>query len=237
MAITKFLARDLTIGIGGVAGLLVAVTTGAITSVFGTGIISTVNPHGLQVGQRIQFATLTGGTGLTALTNYWVISTPSLTTFTVSVTQGGAIAAQTTNITVATLTAEGSGYTQINGLTTLTHSPSSTDADTTDFNSNGFEEHMKAARGTTWQMDGHTLEDIGTGARDPGQLLCEQLGQQVGPLSIGAFRITSPGGNAVEFNGSIDVTLGGGANNDAATWKATIKVTGQPTFLQSPALT
>jgi hypothetical protein len=60
-------------------------------------IVTTDTAHGLSVGDRITFPTLTGGTGLTAVTGvYFVKTVPSTTTFTLSATLGGA----TLNITV-----------------------------------------------------------------------------------------------------------------------------------------
>lgn len=117
-------------------------------------------------------------------------------------------------------------YTPIKGLNTLTHSPSSSDAETTDFDSAGRAEHMKAERGDEWTLAGFTLEDVLTGVRDPGQELVEQLAQAIGIGSLGSFRITSPGGNTITFDASAEVTLAGGGNNDAAAWQAVIKVSG-----------
>jgi hypothetical protein len=124
----------------------------------------------------------------------------------------------------------GGGYVEIHGLNTLTHSPSSSDAETTDFDSDGRAEHMKAERGDTWTLAGFTLEDVLTGDRDPGQAAVEALAQEVGLDSLGAFRITSPGGNTLDFQASAEVTLAGGGNNDAAAWQCVIRVSGPITF-------
>lgn len=121
-------------------------------------------------------------------------------------------------------------WTGIGGLNTLTHSPSSSDADTTDFDSNGREEHMKAARGDSWTLAGFHLEDVAAGTRDPGQAAVETLGQALGITSLGQFRITSPGGNTITFMASAEVTLHGGGNNDAASWQAALKVSGAVTY-------
>ncbi len=124
----------------------------------------------------------------------------------------------------------GSDFVEVKGLHSLTHSPSSTDADTSDFESQGHDEHLKAARGDTWTITGFTLEDVVTGDRDPGQAACEALAQLVGPAAMGVYRITSPGGNTITFTASIEVTLAGGATNDAAAWNATVKTSGAMEF-------
>jgi len=51
---------------------------------------------------------------------------------------------------------DGSGDTwvEVKGLHSLTHAPNSTDADTTDFQSEGHDEHLKASRGDTWTISG-----------------------------------------------------------------------------------
>src|SRR6185369_4091947 len=99
----------------------------------------------------------------------------------------------------------GGGYIPVKGLNTLTHSPSSTDAETTDFDSEGHSEHMKAERGDSWTLAGFTLEDVLTGTRDPGQAAVESLAKELGLGSLGAFRITSPGGNKLDFSASAEV--------------------------------
>jgi len=124
----------------------------------------------------------------------------------------------------------GGGFVEVKGLHSLTHSPNSTDADTSDFESAGHDEHLKAARGDTWTITGFTLEDVLTGDRDPGQAACEALAQLVGPEAMGTFRITSPGGNTITFTASVEVTLAGGATNDAAAWNATVKTSGAMIF-------
>lgn len=121
-------------------------------------------------------------------------------------------------------------YTAIKGLNSLTHSPSSTDAETTDFDSAGHSEHMKAERGDSWTLAGFHLEDVSTGTRDPGQAAVEALAELMGNSSLGTFRITSPGGNTITFDASAEVTLAGGGNNDAASWQAVIRVSGETVF-------
>ena len=63
----------------------------SITGVAATDVI-TATAHGFAVGDRVLFPTLTGGSGLTAATvAYYVITVPSVNTFTVSATPGGAV--------------------------------------------------------------------------------------------------------------------------------------------------
>jgi hypothetical protein len=119
----------------------------------------------------------------------------------------------------------------IGGLNTLSHAPALARADTTTFDSNGFDEHLPASRGLTWTLAGYTLEDVETGERDPGQVAVEDLGKLVGPAGLEYFKVTSPGGNVVIFQASAEVTLAGGGHNDAATWQAVVTATGEPTFI------
>jgi hypothetical protein len=124
----------------------------------------------------------------------------------------------------------GGGYIPIKGLNSITHSPTSTDAETSDFNSEGRSEHLKAERGDSWTCAGFTLEDVLTGERDPGQARVEAVAQIVGPLALVPFRLTSPGGNTIEFVGSVEVTLSGGGTNDASQWQAVVRASGKITF-------
>ncbi len=59
--------------------------------------------HGFAIDQEIEFATLTGGTGLTALTSYFVVATSfAANTFRVAATRGGAAIDFSTDITAGT---------------------------------------------------------------------------------------------------------------------------------------
>ena len=61
-----------------------------VTVAAATDIITSAAAHGLSVGDKLQFTTTdTLPAGLSLLTNYYVISTPSATTFKVSATPGG----------------------------------------------------------------------------------------------------------------------------------------------------
>jgi hypothetical protein len=65
--------------------------------------IDTTASHGLAVNDRVEFPTLTGGTGLSANTPYWVSAVPGATEFQVSTTRGGSAVNFSTNITAGTL--------------------------------------------------------------------------------------------------------------------------------------
>lgn len=120
--------------------------------------------------------------------------------------------------------------TNIGGLNSLTHAPSTSRADTSSFDSNGRDEHLVASRGETWTLAGFTLEDVGDGSRDPGQEAVEALGKLVGPAGLGYFTVTSPGGNTIRFQASVEVTLAGGGHNDAAAWQAVLQINGEPVY-------
>ena len=76
-------------------------------------------------------------------------------------------------------------WTAIGGLNSLTPSPSTNRADTTDFDSNGVAEHLVMERGLEFTIAGHHLEDALTGDRDPGQAAVETLARAVGLAATG----------------------------------------------------
>lgn len=67
-----------------------------------TGDIVTVPKHGAIAGDTVKFTTITGTTGITAGTTYYVKDVLSADTFTIAATAGGAVIALTTNGTAAT---------------------------------------------------------------------------------------------------------------------------------------
>lgn len=125
-------------------------------------------------------------------------------------------------------------WTQIKGLNSSSHSDASSDADTTGFDSDGANEHMVAERGESWTLAGHKLIDSATGDLDPGQEAVEDLATEVGPDSLGFFKIEYPGGATEIFKASAKVTKPGGGHNDTATWQAVLRVSGVPTFTPAP---
>lgn len=83
------------------------------------GDIVTVPKHGLVAGDTVVFGTITGTTGITASTTYYVKDVLGADTFTIAATAGGAILPLTTNGTAASATfvaKQGTTYT-IGGLT------------------------------------------------------------------------------------------------------------------------
>lgn len=66
--------------------------------------VTTSDPHGYVVNDRVNFPALTGGTGLTASTGYYYVKeVPSPTTFKVSATRGGAVLNITVDATAGTV--------------------------------------------------------------------------------------------------------------------------------------
>lgn len=118
-------------------------------------------------------------------------------------------------------------FIKIGGLTQLGFSGDKTDADTTDFDSDGAEEHIVASRSKSVTFEGHYLEDPVNGARDVGQEAVEEIGELTGEESLGDFRLTSPAGTVRTFRGSVNVGEVGGANNDPTKWSATVTVSGK----------
>lgn len=76
-----------------------------VTGVAATDVITTPSNHGLGVGRRVRFATLTGGAGLFTGRDYYIQSVPSATTLKVAATLGGAAVDFTTDITAGTISA------------------------------------------------------------------------------------------------------------------------------------
>jgi len=121
-------------------------------------------------------------------------------------------------------------YTNIAGIRAFGIDPNKQDVDTSDFDSNGWTEHMVAARGLTITLDGFFMEDVATKARDAGQEAVESLSRNVGPTSIGRFRLTTPGGTTWTFDATAEVGGPSGDVNAVADWKATLNVSGQVTI-------
>lgn len=121
-------------------------------------------------------------------------------------------------------------WTPIGGLNSLTHSPSTERADTTGFDENGRPTHLVAQRGDSWELAGHALVDVETGAKDAGQQYIEDSAQEMGLAAEETYRITDPGGNALQFAATAELTRPGGGHNDAASWAASIEMTGEPTY-------
>ena len=124
----------------------------------------------------------------------------------------------------------------VGGLVTLTHSPKSASADTSDFDSAGRSEHMVMERGDEWSLSGFAIVDDSTGEPDVGQAACEALGLGVGRASLGRFKMVlkaddddSSPADVASYLASIEVTKAGGGHNDAAKWSAKVTVSGEVT--------
>jgi len=88
----------------GTWGNALSISVTLATSAAADDVIDTAASHGFKAGDVVQFPTLTGGTGLTASTNYYVISTNlGTTTFQVSTTPGGSAATFSADITAGTV--------------------------------------------------------------------------------------------------------------------------------------
>ena len=118
------------------------------------------------------------------------------------------------------------------GLNTFTFSNTKNDADTTDFCSEGWMEHIVASRSMELTGEGFYLEDESTGDRNQGQELIETLANQMGNASLGDFRLTSPGGNSRRFYASANIADVGGGNDDPTSWGFTLTISGQITTSQ-----
>jgi hypothetical protein len=125
-------------------------------------------------------------------------------------------------------------WTPIGGLTSLTFDSDKTDADTTDFDSDGWAEHMVLQRSRSISLEGFYKEDTATGAQDPGQEALITLSEAIGVDSLKPFRVTTPGGNVTTYMVSADAKNGGGGLNDPAGFTADLAVSGKPVFTPAP---
>ena len=99
--LTNLILSTDTLGAGGVAWILDgALTVSSIAT--GTGLCTTSAAHDLKIGDSVVFTALTGGTGITALTVYYVTSVGSTTTFNFAATIGGANVVPTVAATAGT---------------------------------------------------------------------------------------------------------------------------------------
>jgi predicted secreted protein len=129
----------------------------------------------------------------------------------------------------------GGTYVQINGLNTFTKGRDSKDVDVTTFASAGNAESEVMQRGKSMKLQGFRLKDAATGALDPGQLLVENLADQVGDPSVGTFRFAAPGDATYEV-WQVTAVMGdeGGADNDKVSWSVTLTRTGASSTAARP---
>ena len=134
-------------------------------------------------------------------------------------------------VTINTGTSETPVWTSIQGLNTVTLSPSNSTADAGDFESAGWTKNVVVERGASVTLAGLAHYDD-AGVKDPGQAAVESYGVLTGMDAIGTFRIAVPGGKAYEFAATVtDVTPFGGGKTDLATWECTLEIWDPPTIV------
>lgn len=117
----------------------------------------------------------------------------------------------------------------IKGITNISPTFNKNDADTTDFDADGWLTHLVASRGAGLQLQGQRVEDGDTGVRDPGQEAVEELGWAMGHASLKLFRMVRPDATVmIQGQVSAEVTPYGGGNDDPAGWSATLTFAGEP---------
>jgi hypothetical protein len=121
-------------------------------------------------------------------------------------------------------------WTEVKGINTWSHSPQSNDADTTTFDEEGRQSHMKASRGDQYGLQGLVLLDEADGTRDPGQEACLEWADEIGPSSLKQFRITDPSGGTLVFLASATITHGGGGRDDAAAFNLDMTQSGAKVY-------
>ena len=121
---------------------------------------------------------------------------------------------------------------EINGINDFSLSPSKNTAEGTTFSSGGWLEHVVSTRGLSVSLSGYRAENKDTGERDEGQELVEEYGMETGDEATAEFEMTSPGGEVIEFEASVNTTPAGGGLDDNASWEAELEVTGKPEIVE-----
>jgi len=234
---TKYLARDLACAVRIVGSTEVDVVGSVqpLTTPFGVAATDTLTltAHALLDGDQIRFSSLTGGAGLTVGPDYYVRD-KTTNTFKVSASFLGAPVNFTSDISAGGITKITPAWTRVGGLESLTPSPSTERADTTGFDERGRPSHLVVQRGDSWELAGFALVDLATAAKDPGQLMIENSCDLFGVAAELVYRISDPANNRLIFNGTAELTRPGGAHNDAATWSASVEMTGEPLKIPGP---
>lgn len=127
-------------------------------------------------------------------------------------------------------------WVEVSNVNAFSASPSSVDANTTTFDDEGWQSHLKSSRNFTYTIGGLYQEDPDTGARDPGQDAVEAWAEEIGPASRKEFRITSPSGQTTrEFVATAESSPAGigsgGGNDDPNAWTVTVKQSGAATVV------
>lgn len=117
----------------------------------------------------------------------------------------------------------------VKGLTGIAPSITKNDADTSDFDADGWLTHLVASRSGSLELTGQRVEDGTTGDRDPGQEAIEEAAWAMGHESLKPFRFVRPDTSVMlEFSASVGATPFGGTNDDPAQWSATLTFSGEP---------
>lgn len=121
----------------------------------------------------------------------------------------------------------------IGGISNTSHSPTEGRANTNKYGTQR-EESLIIRRGDSFTLEGFYQEDEETGARDPGQVRIQELASEVGQAAkAGEFRLTTPGGNGIQFNADCSHSHPSGGENDAAAWSVTLTVQGDITEIEA----
>lgn len=119
-------------------------------------------------------------------------------------------------------------FTQIGGLNSWSRSREQNNADTTDFDSQGWMEHLPASRSGSVTVEGLMKMDPADGTRDPGQQACEDAAEQVGVSAYRQFRLYHvDSGKGLQGEVSVGINEVGGGNDDPTSWGATFQLNGQ----------
>ena len=126
-------------------------------------------------------------------------------------------------------TAVADTFAPVGGLTSATVNPGENEetTDTTTYGSAGMYEQEVMQRGATIEVEGLLLKDDTTGALDPGQARCEELGVLVGSESLGVIRFRHPVDTEwTEWDATVSLGESGGENNDKTSWGCTFTRSG-----------
>lgn len=122
-------------------------------------------------------------------------------------------------------------FQQIGGIESFTLSNESETTDTTDFDTEGYNESFISSRSHEIELEGSYVVDVETKERDLGQQEIEALATKIGHESMAPFRLVSPAGEVTEYQ--VHATLGdkGGGVADKTSWGATLGVSGKPVVI------
>lgn len=122
-------------------------------------------------------------------------------------------------------------FVQIAGIETLTLSFEADEDDTTDYDSEGWAEHLIGERSEQVEISGKMAfvdAKAETPERDPGQKAVEELGRKTGIESLGKVRLNTLGGGTITYVCSAQLGNQGGARAAASEWGASFQSSGKP---------